>query len=360
MSGEKTTDKKEYMTQLLKTTGSYILSVIRWFWKTTLTAIGSILVLGILIIGIFSFVGNSDTTQDRSVLKEGNYDTDGEIVMVHLNGQIVEKSISSDPFSFDTQLIGSDQVSKTLDELADDPNVKGVILSINSPGGGVVASDMIYTAIRDFSENKPVVASITEYAASGGYYVAVGADHIVAHPSSVVGSIGVIGVFPNVSGLLDTLGIDMQVIQTGQYKDTGSAYRAMNDEEQDMIQALVDESLEEFIAAIDEGRELTSDEVRALADGRIMSGRQALEVGLIDTLGTQDEAFEIIKDLAQVSNPVLTEYSSGGLLNSLFSMIGQRIQLSQLLGLQGFALNQSPVITKVIQNKPGLYYMSEL
>lgn len=348
------------MTDTLKQIGSYIWIAVSWLWKTILHAVGSIIVVAILFIVVASLVGGSESSQDRTVLKDGNYTDDGEIVVVDLNGQIVEKAITSDPFSFDTQLIGSDQVRKTLHELAEDENVKGIILRINSPGGGVVASDLVYSAVRDFAENKPVVATISETAASGGYYIAVGADHIVAHPSSVVGSIGVIGVFPNVSGLLDTLGIDMQVIQTGQYKDTGSAFRAMSGDEQEMIQTLVDEALEEFVAAVDEGRELSREEVEALADGRIMSGRQALQVGLIDTLGGQDDAFEIIKELADVSDPILTEYSSGGFFESLFSMVGQRIQMSQLLGLHGLALNQSPVVNQALQNKPGLYYMSEL
>jgi protease IV len=348
------------MTESLKKIGTYIWIGVSWLWRTALNAIGSIIVLAVIFLVVISFIGDAETTQERSVLKEGNYEEDGEIVVVDLSGQIVEKSITSDPFNFDTQVIGSDQVAKTLDELADDPNVKGVILRINSPGGGVVASDMVYTAVRDFAENKPVVATISESAASGGYYIAVGANHIIAHPSSVVGSIGVIGVFPNVSGLLDTLGIDMQVIQTGQYKDTGSAFRAMNDDEQEMIQTLVDEALEEFVAAVDEGRDLSREEVEALADGRIMSGRQALEVGLVDTLGTQNDAFEIIKELAAVSDPSLTEFSSGGFLESLFSMMNKRIQMSQLLGLNSLALNQSPLVTQAMQNKPGLYYMSEL
>ena len=348
------------MTESLKKIGNFILAAVSWLWRTMLNAIGSIVVLVILFLVVVSFVGDAESNQERTVLKEGNFEEDGEIVVVELNGQIVEKSITSDPFNFDTQVIGSDQVRETLDELANDQNVKGVILKINSPGGGVVASDMVYSSVRKFAETKPVVATVTESAASGGYYIAVGADHIVAHPSSVVGSIGVIGVFPNVSGLLDTLGIDMQVIQTGQYKDTGSAFRAMSDDEQEMIQSLVDEALEEFVTAVDEGRELSREEVEALADGRIMSGKQALEVGLIDTLGTQDDAFEIIKELADVSDPSLTEYSSGSFFDSFFSMMNKRMQMSQLLGLQGAALNQSPLATQLMQNKPGLYYMSEL
>jgi protease-4 len=341
--------------------GVFLWAAATWVWKSLLHAIGFILFAAILFIAVVFLFGNSNHGNERNVLVDGNYAKDGEIVVLNLTGQIVEKSIPSDPpFSFDTQTIGSDQVKKTLHELAKDESVKGVILSINSPGGGVVASDLVYTAVRDFAQKKPVVAVIGEAAASGGYYIAVGADHIVAHPSSVIGSIGVIGVFPNISGLLDTLGIDMQVIQTGKYKDTGSAFRAMSGDEQKIIQRLVDEALEEFVAAVDEGRELTREEVEALADGRIMSGRQALQLGLIDSLGNQDDAFKIIKELADVSDPILTEYKSGGFLESLFSMVGQKIQMSQLLGLQGMALNQSLVLSQALQNKPGLYYMSEL
>jgi protease-4 len=206
------------------------------------------------------------------------------VAVIRLNGVI-----TSDPAdSFSTAGITPGLVENQLAQAAGDPDVKAVVLRINSPGGSVVASNQIYHMIKDFE--KPVVVWMDEMAASGGYYIACGADYVVAHPDTLVGSIGVISQFINADELLDEIGVDVVVITSGPRKDTGSLFRDMTEEEQAYWRTIIDEAYDEFVGVVAEGRSLPEETVRELADGSVYTGRQALKDGLVDAVGLPEDA----------------------------------------------------------------------
>lgn len=190
----------------------------------------------------------------------------------------------------------SEKIVERLTVLEEDASVKGIVLRINSPGGGVAPSQEIYEAVRSFRKSgKLVVASLGSVAASGGYYIACAADTIMANPGTVTGSIGVIFEFPYVEELLKKIGVDMEVIKSGRYKDAGSPTRKLTTEERALFQAVIDDTWEQFVAAVADGRSMKPEEVKRIADGRIFTGRQAMNEGLVDTLGTFEDAKKMAK-----------------------------------------------------------------
>ena len=172
----------------------------------------------------------------------------------------------------------------------DNDNVKAIVVFINSPGGGVSASQAVYEALLSAKQEKPVVAFMASVAASGGYYVACAADSIIAHEGTLTGSIGVIASFLNTEKLYQKIGLDMTVISTGKYKDVGSPHRAMTEEERDYLGGLLDNVYQQFLRAVSEGRGMSVERVDEIAQGRLYSGEEAMEVGLVDRLGTFEEA----------------------------------------------------------------------
>lgn len=184
-----------------------------------------------------------------------------------------------------------------LDKARRDRSVKGVILRINSPGGTVVASELMHDEIVHFRKSgKPVIAVMMDVAASGGYYIACACDEIVAHPSTVTGSIGVVMRMFDLSGTMNMVGLKSDAIISGSLKDAGSYFRSMRPEERQLFQQIVNEMYERFIDTVVAGRkELDEPAVRLLADGRIFTATQALEAGLIDRIATLREAVEITK-----------------------------------------------------------------
>lgn len=181
-----------------------------------------------------------------------------------------------------------------------DGSVKGWVVSINSPGGVVAPSQSIYQTLgRIRSEDGvPVVASIGGVGASGGYYVALGADSILALPGSITGSIGVIMEYPNVQELMDKVGVRMEVLKAGEQKDLGSPFRTMGPEDRAVLNAMITDVHDQFIEAVASGRGMSEEAVRELADGRVLSGRQALEAGLVDRLGNLDDAISLAGEMA--------------------------------------------------------------
>ena len=181
---------------------------------------------------------------------------------------------------------------------AADPAVKAVVVRVNSPGGSVVASDEIYHALLEFE--KPVVIWMGEMAASGGYYISCGGDYVFAHPDTLTGSIGVISQFLNVEELLDEIGVDVVVITSGPRKDIGSPFRDMSEEERALWEGITDEVYEGFVEIVAQARDLPLEEVRELADGSIYTGRQALALGLVDDVGTPDDAIAKAAELGGI------------------------------------------------------------
>ena len=196
---------------------------------------------------------------------------------------------------------GPDMVARIKEELnqaAEDDRVKAVILKINSPGGTVTASDIIYKEILKFKEKNKVhvTAALMDIAASGGYYIACSADTIVAHPTTVTGSIGVIAMKFNVKGLMDKLGVEDDTIKSGQMKDILSPFRPMTAQERKIIQNIIDSLQLQFMESVVRGRkELSLDKVKSLADGRVFTAKQALDAQLIDDIGYLDDAIERTK-----------------------------------------------------------------
>ncbi|HMO27362.1 MAG TPA: signal peptide peptidase SppA [Tepidisphaeraceae bacterium] len=189
-----------------------------------------------------------------------------------------------------------------LDRAARDSAVKAVVLRINSPGGTVTGSDAIYELVRRFREKsgKPVVASIQEVGASGAYYVALASDEIHAQPTSVVGSIGVIFNAVSIEGSLRMLGVRTEAIKSGQMKDMGSPFHNLTEDERGIMQAMVDEYFGRFESLVANHRKLNGARLTAVTDGRVFSGAQGLEHGLIDQLGTLDDSIDRARSLASV------------------------------------------------------------
>ena len=211
-----------------------------------------------------------------------------------------------------------------LDQALADESVEAILLRIDSPGGTVAASQEISLAVRRAAEEKPVVASIGDIGASGAYMVASQCDEIVASPGSSVGSIGVIMEIPNVAGLLDKLGVEFTVLTEGEYKDAGSPFRSVTATESAMLQEQLALVREQFIADVAEGRGMPEAEVAELATGWVWLGSEAIELGLIDTLGNFDDAIDAAADLGGIEGePYLVTYESELRIEDLlWSMIG--------------------------------------
>jgi protease-4 len=194
-------------------------------------------------------------------------------------------------------IVSSEQVLKHLTEFRNNPNVKSIVLRIESPGGAVGAAQEIYQEIKRTNEVKPVVASMGSMGASGGYYAALGADIIMANPGTMTGSIGVIVKFPNLEGLFEKIGYKSQVIKSGPLKDIGASNRPLSEDERKIMQDLIDNVYNQFVRDIAAARSMPEETIFELADGRVYTGEQALEAGLIDSLGNFTDAITIAADL---------------------------------------------------------------
>ena len=200
----------------------------------------------------------------------------------------------------------SREINEDIKAFVEDDNIKAILVRIDSPGGSVAPSQEIYSMLVKASKKKKVVVSMGSVAASGGYYIALGADRIFANPGSVTGSIGVIATIPQIDQLLAHIKIRVDTIQSGTYKDSGSPFRPMNDMDRQLFQSVIDDIYEEFIRVVSEERQLEIDEVRQLADGRVFTGRQAKELNLIDQVGSMDDAVDwLAEELGMEGEPEL-------------------------------------------------------
>lgn len=208
----------------------------------------------------------------------------------------------------------SGRITSNLRRAQRDPLVRAVVLRVDSPGGGVTASDEIRNEVlrTRTDHGKPVVVSMGSLAASGGYYVSAPADRILANPTSITGSIGVITVVPNMQELLEKVGVSVEVLTTGSHKDATSGLRPLTGEDRSILQGVIDDAFDRFVQVVAEGRHMDPSQVRELADGRIFSGRQAKEAGLVDEFGDLPEALQTAAALAGISGkPRVVEYGRG-------------------------------------------------
>ena len=197
---------------------------------------------------------------------------------------------------------------EALREFRKDEGIKAVVLRVESPGGGIAPSQEIHDAVRRTAQVKPVVVSMGAVAASGGYYISAPATKIVANPGTATGSIGVIVQFQEIHGLFSRLGLRTRVVKSGPLKDAGSPFREMTEQDRAVFQALVEDLFQQFVDAVAQGRGMDRDAVLALADGRVYSGRQALELGLVDRLGGFWDAVDLARDLAGLRGEPRLEY----------------------------------------------------
>lgn len=231
-------------------------------------------------------------------------------------------------------ILDSQSTIGELKRFGENPSVKAIVLRIDSPGGGVVPSQEIHDAVQRVrnKNNKAVIASMGSVAASGGYYIAVATDRIMANSGTLTGSIGVIMEMANVEGLLKKIGVEGVVIKSGRFKDVGSPLRKMSDEEHELLQSVMDDVHRQFIEAVAAGRGLDVTVVQALADGRIFTGRQAKDSKLVDELGDLEAAIQLAADVAGIKGvPKVIEprrrFSFRELIDSRLSTLFPKLDL---------------------------------
>jgi protease-4 len=233
-----------------------------------------------------------------------------KVLMIDIDGTI-SSALETGFLSREKSVVA--RVFERLERAAADPWVKAVVLRLDTPGGEVTASDIIYHEILRFKERtgRPVVGLMMSVAASGGYYIASACDSIVAHPSTLTGSIGVISIFPSVEALMAKVGVKVNVIKSGPSKDSGSPFRDMTEEDKKIFQGIIDEYYEGFLAVVARGRKgrIAAAELRTIADGRVYTAPQALKLGLIDAIGYFDDAFGQARDLASLKSAKLVSYT---------------------------------------------------
>ncbi len=245
-------------------------------------------VLFIVILALASFLaGGRRTSAPLSVVSGGN------VAVVRIEGL----------------LLNSEHAVEELKDYAEDPSIKAIVVRIDSPGGGVVASQEIYNALKNAKKDgKKIVVSMGSVAASGGYYIAAAADKIVANPGTMTGSIGVKMEFANIEKLLEKIGVKGMVVKAGEFKDIGSPFRDMTDPEKKILQGVIDDVHSQFIEAVSAGRSLPASEVSAIADGRIFTGRQALSLKLVDQMGDLGDSITLAGTLAGIKGkPTVVE-----------------------------------------------------
>ena len=221
-----------------------------------------------------------------------------------------------------------DLVARIKEELTlagEDEHIKALLLRINSPGGTVTASDVLYHEIMAFKEKRkiPVVAVIMDLGASGGYYLAVTGDRIIAHPTSVTGSVGVIMLRVSAEGLLQKIGVEASAIKSGAKKDIGSPFRPMTDDERAIFQTMINGFFSRFLDVVSKGRSLPPDQLKAISDGRVLTGPQALQLGLVDQVGYLDDGIAAAKKLAGLSEARVIMYARpDAYRNNIYSLTG--------------------------------------
>lgn len=277
----------------------------RWF----LVILGILALFGVGLTLLFSpFLFFSRDTTETVVAGSGD-----RIALVELKGTITS----------------SEEFNRQVKKYRDDRSIRALLIRIDSPGGGVVASQEMYEELRKARDGgKPVVVSMGSLAASGGYYVACGGSRLVANRGTLTGSIGVISEFLQLRQALDKLGIDVKIIKSGKLKDAGAPTRPMTDLDEKYFQALMDEVHRQFIAVVRDERKLSQEKVVALADGRVFTGEQAVKEGLVDTLGTFEESVAIAAELAGIKGEptIVKERKRVSFWNSVFSDVGETVK----------------------------------
>lgn len=231
-----------------------------------------------------------------------------KILVLDVDGAITSGPKQSGFWSSDSTVV---DVTEKLRKAEEDDSIKAVLLRVDSPGGGVTASDVIYRELLKFKEKtgKPIYVSMLDLCASGGYYISMAADEVYASPTTVTGSIGVITTLPQISGLSDKIGVSMEVIKSGKNKDMGAMWHKMTPEERDLFQGIIDDMYNSFVGVVAKNRtKLSEERIRELADGRVYTAKQAHEAGLVDGIMYLDEVIDHIAKKQNLKDPKVIIY----------------------------------------------------
>ena len=289
---------------------------------------GSMLLLGLGVVGVL--VSGEDRTNQVVVSGSGN----AKIALINLDGVILDKAPVGG-LGFSEEVVSARKIKKTLSEIAGDGAVRALLLRVNSPGGSAAASEEIYREILDFKARYrlPVVAYFSDLAASGGYYVAMPADKIVANPSAITGSIGVIISYLNFGDLAEKYGVKSVVYKSGKHKDLLSEFREPDDEERLILQGVVEDSFDNFVGVVARGRKMERSAVGVLADGRVFSAAGAKDAGLVDEIGTFEDAVTLTRSLAGIKEARVIEFGGKGLWESILEGTAGKFNTSLLPGM---------------------------
>ena len=289
-------------------------------------------------------------TDMRGVKRNTPRDKSGNIVAVYYAvGEIDGTSYM--PMGGD-EGINSEKVIKDLRKLKDDDDVKAVVFRVNSPGGSAYGSEQIWHAITQLKEKKPVIVSMGDYAASGGYYISCNADTIVAEPTTLTGSIGIFGMVPNFQALTKKIGVNFDVEKTNTLADMSNTYRPMTDSEKALMQKMVEQGYDLFTTRCAEGRGMTQEQIDAIGQGRVWTGAMALERGLVDVLGGLDDAIDIAVNKAGIEKYTLKNYpvQEGGIMSMFKDAISDNsIQLRFFKGDAAKIVNDVYTISQIDQ-----------
>jgi protease-4 len=261
-------------------------SGMKWFWGIII----SLAILALIFVGVsFMFFAKSISTLSFKSDKSYEYVSDGDskdkVAIVELNYTI----------------ISSTSIVRQFKKFREDESVKAIVLRVNTPGGGVAASQEMYDEIKKTRDSgKPVIVSFGPIAASGGYYVSCGGSLIVSNPGSLTGSIGVIAQFITIKDLAEKLGIDATTVKSGELKDAGNMFREPNEADLEYIQDIIDNSFQQFLDVVSRERKIDMEELKKIATGRVYTGVQAKDLKLVDTLGTLEDAIQIATDMGGI------------------------------------------------------------
>lgn len=258
----------------------------------------------------------------EEIIEEG--DMLSKIAVLSING-VIQDTGDAESF-FESPLYNHRAFMEQLDYVKEADDVKAIILQVNSPGGGVVESAQIHDKIKEIQKEakKPVYVSMGSMAASGGYYVSAPADKIFASPETLTGSLGVIMQGMNYAGLAEKYGVEFTTIKSGPYKDIMSPTRPMTEEEREILQSMIDNSYEGFVKVISEGRNMSVEQVKKIADGRIYDGRQAKQLHLIDEFGYLEDVIENLRKDKKLGDATVVKYTESMGIGSFFSMGAQK------------------------------------
>ncbi|KAA6448605.1 signal peptide peptidase SppA [Bacillus swezeyi] len=307
----------------------------RWVALVIALAIFGVSAIVSLMLAVFDSFGDDskmqfglNDTQEEKVLEQGSGSS--KIAVLEVDGTIADNGDSA-------SLLGSDGYNhrsflKMLERAKDDSGVKGIILRVNSPGGGVYESAEIHKKLEEIKKEtkKPIYVSMGSMAASGGYYISAPADKIFAAPDTLTGSLGVIMENLNYSELAEKLGLKTETIKSGEFKDIMSPTRDMTKKERDIMQSMVDDAYEGFVDVIAEGRDMSESDVKKIADGRVYDGRQAKKNHLVDELGYYEDAVKAMKkDHKSLAGASVVSYQESAGIASLLSMSANKIFKSE-------------------------------